>query len=243
LERRGVRHSNFNPILSIIEHDSLIPRFSFNFCKLRANQGFFYADSLHFSQLLSIVPHYLMMQPIPRFIDCNPRSNAPQNVDGRHVKLKFSSDEDARLSQVVAKLGTKDWHHIARCMGSRNARQCRDRWRNYLDPGLRNGDWTAQEDELLSEKYLQLGAKWNKISRFFQGRSDLALRNRWQVLERRTTKRGRNTLSNKPSETPPSEGAVTEESPHNPRVTLEEVECHVDFFSENVPDLWSSGWF
>jgi hypothetical protein len=34
-------------------------------------------------------------------------------------------------------------------------------------------------------KYVEFGPKWNKISRFFNDRSDNALRNRWQLMNRR----------------------------------------------------------
>jgi hypothetical protein len=104
------------------------------------------------------------------------------------LKLKFSPDEDELLTAIVREYGVKDWIKVASVMRTRNARQCRERYKNYLDPDLRRGSWTAQEDELLETKHQEYGAKWNKIARFFVNRSDISLRNRWMVLARHHAK-------------------------------------------------------
>jgi hypothetical protein len=101
------------------------------------------------------------------------------------VKTKFSADEDAKLQQIVQEFGTDDWVLVAFLHGTRNPRQCRERYQNYLAPSLRADPWTAQEDALLLEKCAQYGTKWNKIAEFFTDRSDNSLRNRWLMLERR----------------------------------------------------------
>jgi hypothetical protein len=48
--------------------------------------------------------------------------------------------------------------------------------------------WTAEEDAPLEQKYAELGAKWNKIGKFFRNRSNNALRNRWMLLDRQRGK-------------------------------------------------------
>jgi hypothetical protein len=70
-------------------------------------------------------------------------------------------------------------------MQTRNPRQCRERFKNYLDPELNREPWTEEEDSLLEEKYREFGAKWNKIGQFFLNRSDNSLRNRWMMIDRR----------------------------------------------------------
>jgi hypothetical protein len=126
-------------------------------------------------------------------------------------------------------------------MGSRNSRQCRERWCNYLNPELRTEAWTSEEDKLLEEKFMEFGGKWNTIAQFFNGRSDLAIRNRMQVLERRTAKR--RTKVNETASEELSE-ARTEAAPEddpislNPITSFESLEPDIDFFAENVPDPW-----
>jgi hypothetical protein len=99
-------------------------------------------------------------------------------------KVKFTADEDQRLIDLVDALGQKNWIEIAANLGGRNARQCRERFTNYLDPNLRRDEWTADEDRLLERKFAEFGPKWNKIAKFFVNRSDNALRNRWMLIAR-----------------------------------------------------------
>ncbi|EAY12980.1 Myb-like DNA-binding domain containing protein [Trichomonas vaginalis G3] len=100
-------------------------------------------------------------------------------------KLKFGYEEDLLLYKIVISRSCKNWNEVAAQMGTRNARQCRERWNNYLNPFLRNDPWSPQEDELLISKYKQFGPKWRKIAQFFVNRSDNSLRNRYFVLERK----------------------------------------------------------
>jgi hypothetical protein len=88
---------------------------------------------------------------------------------GRYTKVKFTSAEDARLLDLVP-------------------RQCRERYQNYLNPELRNDSWTLEEDTLLENKCDELGPKWSRIAKFFENRSDNALRNRWMMLNRHHSK-------------------------------------------------------
>lgn len=100
------------------------------------------------------------------------------------VKMRFSADEDDRLRKLVEAHGVDDWGLISSAMGTRNARQCRERFRNYLDPELRHGQWTVDEDRLLCKHYGMIGAKWGVIVKFFQNRSEMALRNRFYAIQK-----------------------------------------------------------
>jgi hypothetical protein len=102
----------------------------------------------------------------------------------RRAKVKFTPDEDAALLKRVLELGTKDWTAVASKMGSRNARQCRERFKNYLNPDLRKEAWSSAEDQLLEKLFKEYGPKWNRIGRYFEYRSDNSLRNRWMMLAR-----------------------------------------------------------
>ncbi|OHT03101.1 r2r3-MYB transcription factor [Tritrichomonas foetus] len=105
------------------------------------------------------------------------KSDAP----GRH-RQKFLPEEDKILSEMVEKLGPKKWNRIAQFLPNRTARQCRDRYCNYLAPGFFNGEWSQKEDDLLYEKYCELGPKWAQMKAFFQSRSPNSLKNRWNYF-------------------------------------------------------------
>ncbi|KAK8875944.1 hypothetical protein M9Y10_006122 [Tritrichomonas musculus] len=73
---------------------------------------------------------------------------------------------------------------------NRNARQCRDRYFHYLDYGINNdSDWTKEEDDLLIKKVEEEGKKWKRYERFFKGRTEVGLRNRYHILIRKKVKK------------------------------------------------------
>ena len=135
------------------------------------------------------------------------------------IKVKFTPEEDAQLLRLVQQFGTKDWIRISSLIGTRNPRQCRERYKNYVNPDLRVGEWTQEEDQLIEEKYKEFGAKWNKISKFFINRSDNAIRNRWMMIARHKAKAIAHP-SSVPTFTPPSPPAVVRHAHPQPMVTL-----------------------
>jgi hypothetical protein len=96
-----------------------------------------------------------------------------------HFRCKFSPAEDLKLREVVEQLGSADWASVATHMAPRNARQCRERWTNYLNPSLVNAPWTASEESLLEEKFAEFGTKWQVIAVFFPSRSKNDIKNHW----------------------------------------------------------------
>ena len=98
------------------------------------------------------------------------------------LRQKFTPEEDIRLKQLVAELGTKAWKKVSARMPDRTTRQCRERYNNYLSPLLNMDPWTADEDKLLEEKVKEMGQKWSIIAHFFNGRSDVNVKNRYALL-------------------------------------------------------------
>ena len=47
------------------------------------------------------------------------------------------------------------WKRVANRLPGRIGRQCRERWRNHVNPNLLKFDWTEQEDELLHKAVLR----------------------------------------------------------------------------------------
>lgn len=103
---------------------------------------------------------------------------------GRHVKCKFTQEEDNKLVSLVQIYG-QNWQKISIEMGNRNVRQCKERYENYLSPNVNRSQFTEEEDRLLLEKYRILGPKWVTIAKLFKGRTDSAIKSRFLLLKRR----------------------------------------------------------
>jgi hypothetical protein len=98
-------------------------------------------------------------------------------------RTKFSHDEDERLRELVEKYGTNDWSKISLLLGGRTSRQCRERYKNFLQPSLVNGPWTAEEDEMLIRLFHQYGPSWVTIRQaHFPTRSNNNIKNHWAIL-------------------------------------------------------------
>jgi hypothetical protein len=89
------------------------------------------------------------------------------------------------LVDLAREHGTDDWPRIARLMPGRNARQCKDRWANFLSPDVVNGPWTEEEETLLCNRFAVLGNAWKLISTFFPGRTEINIKSHWQMIQRR----------------------------------------------------------
>jgi hypothetical protein len=94
-------------------------------------------------------------------------------------KRPWSAMEDSQLCELVDQYGPKRWSLIAYLFGSRSGRQCRERWFNHLDPSVRKGPWTTEEDKIIAEIVKQEGHKWSLISKHLPGRTDNAVKNRF----------------------------------------------------------------
>ena len=99
---------------------------------------------------------------------------------------KFTSEEDRILERYVAKYGDHNWQYTCNFLPNRTIRQCRERWKYFLSPNTigNKKKWTTSEDELLLNKYEKYGPKWAKINSFFQGRTDVSIKNRFHLLMR-----------------------------------------------------------
>jgi hypothetical protein len=68
-------------------------------------------------------------------------------------------------------------------MKTRTARQIRERYLNYLDPNIKQGNWTEEEDQKLFSFISQKEKNsWKNISRHFPGRTDVSIKNRASTL-------------------------------------------------------------
>jgi hypothetical protein len=104
---------------------------------------------------------------------------------GRRDKHPFTTEEDARLADLVAQHGENAWHEIERVLPGRTSRQCRERWNLYLSPNVSNEPWSAEEDALLMRLYSVIGPKWTLIGKSFPKRTANNIKNRQKQILRR----------------------------------------------------------
>lgn len=103
----------------------------------------------------------------------------------KHPKDKFKQEDDEKLIDIVKKVGILDWCKIAKMMGNKNPRQCKDRWTNYLAPNINKTPFSLNEDLMLIELHKILGCKWTMIASYFHNRSDVSIKSRFKILQRR----------------------------------------------------------
>lgn len=111
----------------------------------------------------------------------------------------WSPESDERLLNAVRIYGTENWSigkphlkspycvliigalQVARMVSEDvTANQCQGRYSRTLDPDLRRGPWSGDEDARLRRAVEVYGHQWTEISLFVPNRSSDQCRDRWQ---------------------------------------------------------------
>ena len=129
-----------------------------------------HADSIAWSAVAKFFPNKTAQQLAGRW---------EKVLNPALVKGSWTREEDEIILNFVLVNGDKDWAKLALLLKGRTGKQCRERFKNHLDPKLDHTEWTEEDDEKLVELHEKLGNSWTKIAAHFPGRTDNNIKNRW----------------------------------------------------------------
>ncbi|OMJ82150.1 hypothetical protein SteCoe_17225 [Stentor coeruleus] len=117
-------------------------------------------------------------------------------VSQRYRKI-WKVEDDNALTESANKYNGKNWEKIAdevsqKINKKRTAKQCRERWNNFLKCNANHKEWTESQIKLIFEVQSSIGNKWSKISAFFPGKSKSSIKNFYYSTIRRNIRRFNN---------------------------------------------------
>ncbi|XP_020219448.1 transcription repressor MYB6 [Cajanus cajan] len=113
-------------------------------------------------------------------------------------KGAWTALEDKILTEYINTHGEGKWRHLPKRAGlKRCGKSCRLRWLNYLRPGIKRGNITNDEEELIIRLHNLLGNRWSLIAGRLPGRTDNEIKNYWNTNIGRKLQNGvaRSTLN------------------------------------------------
>ena len=97
----------------------------------------------------------------------------------RNTRGYWTSDKDKKLKELVSFYNGKlSWNQLSIAFPEMKGKHIRERYRNHLDPNLKQSAWGWEEDQILKKSYIRFGNRWEHIARQLPGRSANQVKNR-----------------------------------------------------------------
>ncbi|KAK3677885.1 Pre-mRNA-splicing factor cef1 [Recurvomyces mirabilis] len=93
----------------------------------------------------------------------------------------WTNIEDEILKAAVSKYGLNQWARVSSLLARKTAKQCKARWTEWLDPGIRKIEWSREEDEKLLHLAKLMPTQWRTIAPIV-GRTATQCLERYQKL-------------------------------------------------------------
>ncbi len=100
----------------------------------------------------------------------------------QNIKLKWTMDEDKKLIKIKEDFPYLTWQQISQFFENRSKIDCMNRYIKVIDPRLKKGKWSEEEDKILIEWSFENGEKnWPNLikSNKLKGRNCKQIRERW----------------------------------------------------------------
>ncbi|TFK43183.1 hypothetical protein BDQ12DRAFT_661894 [Crucibulum laeve] len=106
-------------------------------------------------------------------IDCM-RKGLPRQ---RHT---WTPESDNKLAEAVERFGIDNWPVVATYVSEHvTATQCQGRYNNTINPAIKKGLWTGEEDARLRKAVASYGNSWIDVAAMMPGRTNDQCRERW----------------------------------------------------------------
>ncbi|XP_068307579.1 transcription factor MYB106-like [Pyrus communis] len=111
----------------------------------------------------------------------------------------WTPEEDKRLLAYIQLHGHGSWSSLPQKAGlKRCGKSCRLRWRNYLRPDIKRGNFSLHEDQTIIQLHALLGNRWSAIAAHLPKRTDNEIKNYWNAhLKKRLAKMGFDPVTHK----------------------------------------------
>ncbi|XP_064612178.1 cell division cycle 5-like protein [Liolophura sinensis] len=76
----------------------------------------------------------------------------------------WRNTEDEILKAAVMKYGKNQWARIASLLHRKSSKQCKARWYEWLDPGIKKTEWSREEEEKLLHLAKLMPTQWRTIA-------------------------------------------------------------------------------
>ena len=93
----------------------------------------------------------------------------------------WTNIEDEILKASVSKYGLNQWARVSSLLARKTPKQCKARWAEWLDPGIRKIEWSKEEDEKLLHLAKLMPTQWRTIAPIV-GRTATQCLERYQKL-------------------------------------------------------------
>ncbi|RAL12156.1 putative cell division control protein (Cdc5) [Aspergillus homomorphus CBS 101889] len=93
----------------------------------------------------------------------------------------WTNIEDEVLRAAVSKYGMNQWARVSSLLARKTPKQCKARWVEWLDPGIRKVEWSREEDEKLLHLAKLMPTQWRTIAPIV-GRTATQCLERYQKL-------------------------------------------------------------